>query len=63
VIQIGRDNAGDRSVTSGDVVRRVGDGLGCHGYDRPAGPLVNYGPHSYSKFTFMIMFDHKQWIT
>ena len=33
VIQIGRDNAGDRSITSGDVVRRVGDGLGCHGYD------------------------------
>jgi len=34
VIQIARDNTGDRSITSGDVVRRVGDGLGCHGYDR-----------------------------
>jgi len=33
VIQIGRDIAGDCSITSGDVVRRVGDGLGCHGYD------------------------------
>jgi len=34
VIQIGRDIAGDRSITSGDVVQRVGDGLGCHGYDK-----------------------------
>jgi len=31
---IGRDIAGDCSITSGDMVRRVGDGLGCHGYDR-----------------------------
>jgi len=30
---IGQDNAGDCSITSGDVVQRVRDGLGCHGYD------------------------------
>ena len=35
MIQIGRDIAGDCSIMSGDVVWRVGDGLGCHGYDSP----------------------------
>jgi len=39
VIQIGRDIAGDGLITSGDVVRRVRDGLGCHGYDKHGGSI------------------------
>jgi len=43
VIQIGRDNAGDRSITSGDVVWSVGDGLRCHGYDTHLGNGIPNG--------------------
>jgi len=34
VMLIVRDNAGDRWIMSGDEVQRIGDGLGCHAYDK-----------------------------
>ena len=40
MIQIARDNAGDHSIMSGDVVQSVGDGLGYHGYDTCAQRLL-----------------------
>jgi len=62
VIPIGRDNAGDCSITSRDVPRGPEMDLGCHGYDMIAADghcnvhgryphsqgCLNYGPLGYA---------------